>query len=257
MFPTRCLKVLPLLASVIALTLAAGISHSSTSSPAVAAMQGTGTIKGHVRLSGKNPGNTVIRMGVDPMCDSINTGKRVIQEAVLTSADGGLKNAFVNLQGTFPQTPVPRQPVVLDQRSCVYAPRVVGMRVGQTLQIKNDDPLLHNVHSVSNHANDFNMGQATAGIVSEFRPKSEEVMLRFRCDVHRWMTAYVGVVSHPYFAVSGDGGAFEIDNVPAGTQTVQVWHEAYGVLTKTVRVQGGAVANIEFSYTGAEKPSAK
>jgi plastocyanin len=248
----KFIRLLPLIASVIAVILAVGISHSSTSS---IAMQGTGTIKGHVRLSGKPPGNTVIRMGVDPMCGSINAGKRVIQEAVLTSADGGLKNAFVKLQGTFPQTPVPRQPVVLDERGCVYAPRVFGMRVGQTLQIRNDDPLLHNVHSSSDHDNNINVGQATSGIVSEFRPKTEEVMLNFGCDVHRWMKAYVGVVSHPYFAVSGDGGTFEIDNVPPGTQTVQVWHEVYGMLTKTVRVQGGAITNIEFSYTGDEKPS--
>jgi hypothetical protein len=245
----KLLRRLPLIVSVTAVIFVAGVSHSSI------AVQGTGTIKGHVRLSGKNPGNIVIRMGVDPMCGQINAGKRVIQEAVLTSADGGLKNAFVKLQGTFPQTPVPRQPVVLDERGCIYAPRVLGMRVGQTLQIRNDDPLLHNVHSSSDHDNNINVGQATSGIVSEFRPKSEEVMLPFGCDVHRWMKAYVGVVNHPYFAVSGDAGTFEIDNVPPGTQTVQVWHEVYGMLTKTVRVQGGAIANIEFSYTGVEKPS--
>jgi len=250
----RTLKKLSLAVSVIVLVVAAGGRHSSN---AVTLMQGTGTIKGHIRLAGKNPGNTVIRMGVDPKCDSINAGKRVIQEAVITSADGGLKNVFVKLQGNFPQSPVPRQPVVLDQRGCMYVPRVIGMRVGQTLQFKNDDPLLHNVHTMSDHANDFNVGQSTAGVVSEFRPKSEEVMLRIRCDVHRWMTAYVGVVNHPYFAVTGDGGSFEIDNVPAGTQTLQLWHEVYGTLSKTVGVQAGAVANIDFSYSAAEKPSAK
>jgi len=245
----KLLRFFPLAVSVAAVILVAGVSHSST------AMQGTGTIKGHVRLSGKSPGNTVSRMGGDPMWSSINAGKRVIQEAVVTSADGGLKNAFVRLQGTFPQTPIPRQPVVLDERGCIYIPRVIGMRVGQTLQIRNDDPLQHNVHSMSD-SNKINVGQATSGIVSELRPKTEEVMLHFGCDIHRWMTAYVGVVSHPYFAVSGDGGTFEIDNVPAGTQTIQTWHEVYGLLTRTVRVQAGTVANIEFSYTGAEKPSA-
>jgi len=244
----KCLRTLPVIVSLTAVMLAAGVAHPVTP------VQGTGTIKGHVRLTGKSPGNTVIRMGVDPMCGSLNTGKRVFQEAVLTTADGGLKNAFVNLKGSFPQTPVPSKPVILDQRGCVYAPRVVGMRVGQTLQIRNDDPLLHNVHSVSDHANTINVGQATAGIVSEFHPKSEEIMLRFRCDVHNWMTAFVGVVSHPYFAVTGDGGTFEIDNVPPGTQSIQVWHEKFGMLTKTVRVQGGAVANIDFSFTGNEKP---
>ncbi len=224
--------------------LLTGIAHSS------AALQGTGTIKGHIRLMGKPPGNTVIRMGIDPMCETINGGKRVLQQAVITSPDGGLKNAFVSLQGSFPKTPAPQQTIVLDQRGCVYAPRVVGMRVGQTLRIRNDDKLLHNVHSSSNNGNSINVGQATAGVYTDFQPKSEEVMLRLGCDVHRWMTAYVGVVNHPYFAVSGDGGAFEMDNVPAGTQTVKVWHEVYGVLTKTVQVQSGAVANIDIPYAG-------
>jgi plastocyanin len=244
---TKVSKLLALLLSATAVVLAGG-GYSI-------AVQGTGTIKGHVRLTGKSPGNTVIRMGVDPACNQINAGKRVIQEVVLTSADGGLKNAFVKLQGNFPQTPVPRQPVVIDERACVYTPRVIGMRLGQTLQIKNDDPLLHNVHSNSEHGNNINVGQATAGIVTSFRPTSEEVMLPFGCDVHRWMRAFVGVVNHPYFAVSGDGGTFEIDNVPPGTHTLQVWHEAYGVLTKTIRVQAGTVANIDFSYTGTEKPA--
>ena len=248
----KFLGYIPLFALLTAVILVTGISYSLT------AMQGrgsTGTIKGHVRLSGKNPGNVVIRMGVDPMCKTINEGKLVAQEKVLTSSDGGLKNAFVKLQGPFPQSPIPSKPVVLDQRGCVYVPRVVGIRVGQTLQIRNDDPLQHNVHSNSAHDNSFNVGQATRGAVFEFRPKSEEFMLELGCDIHKWMRAYVGVVNHPYFAVSGDGGTFEIDNVPAGTQTIQVWHEAYGKLTKTVSVQSGAVANIEFTYTGAEKPS--
>ena len=251
-FRMKFIKHLPLLALVGVVILVSGVSYSVT---AMQATGNTGTIKGHVRLTEKNPGNVVIRMGVDPMCKTINDGKLVAQEKVLTSSDGGLKNAFVKLQGTFPQTPVPKQPVVLDERSCIYVPRVIGMRVGQTLQIKNDDPLNHNVHSDSARDNNINASQPTKGVVTELRPKSEEVMLRFGCDIHRWMTAYVGIVSHPYFAVSGDGGTFEIDNVPPGTQTVEVWHEVYGKLTKTVRVEAGAIANIDFSYTGAEKSS--
>src|SRR3989454_7163346 len=101
------------------------------------AQANTGTIKGHVRLSGKLPGNPIIRMGMDPMCSKMNAGKRVVQEYVVASIDGSLANAFVRLQGNFPQTPVPAQPVVIDQRQCIYAPRVLGVRVGQTVQIKN------------------------------------------------------------------------------------------------------------------------
>src|SRR5256885_13412850 len=102
---------------------------------AAAAQANTGTIKGHVRLSGKLPGNPIIRMGMDPMCSKMNAGKRVIQEYVVASLDGSLGNVFVRVKGNVPQTPVPTQPVVLDQKGCVYVPRVVGVRVGQTLQI--------------------------------------------------------------------------------------------------------------------------
>ena len=92
---------------------------------------GRGTIKGHIRLTGSLPGNAVIRMGMDPMCAKANAGKRVVQDVVVASPDGSLANVFVRLQGTLPQTPVPAQPLVIDQRACVYVPRVSGARVGQ------------------------------------------------------------------------------------------------------------------------------
>ena len=222
-------------------------------SSAAAAQAKAGTIKGRVRLTGTSPGNAVIRMGVDPMCRKINAGKQVVQEQVVVSADGGLANAFVRLQGSFPRTTAPTQPVVIDQRACFYLPRVVGLQVGQPLQVRNSDPLLHNVHSLSAGGNGFNVGQPLAGMVNTFTFKEEEVVLRLKCDIHRWMTAYIGVVSHPYFAVSGPGGTFEIVNVPAGTHTIQTWHERYGSLTRPVRVTAGATAIVDVPYTGAEK----
>lgn len=221
---------------------------------AAAAQSKGGTIRGRVHLTGKSPGNAVIRMGLDPMCVKMNAGKLAVQEEVVTTADGGLANVFVRLQGSFPPTPAPTQPVTIDQRSCFYLPRVVGARVGQTLQVRNSDPMLHNVHSLSAGGNGFNVGQPSAGVVYPFPLKQEEVMLRLKCDVHRWMTAYIGVVSHPYFAVSSTGGTFEIANVPAGTYTIQTWHERYGSLTRPVRVTAGATAIVDVPYTGAEKP---
>ena len=128
------------------------------------------------------------------------------------------ENAFVKLDGSFPGSPVPAQPVLLDQKGCFYHPRVVGARVGQVLRIKNDDNLLHNVHSSSSHRNSFNFGQPVAGISADFKLTDEE-MLKVGCDVHRWMTAWIGVVDHPYFAVSGADGSFVISNVPAGKRT--------------------------------------
>jgi len=229
-----------------------GVGRHTTAAPQAAAS--TGSIKGRIRLSGKAPGNSIIRMGLDPKCVQINQGKRLLQETVVTSADGGLANVFVRLQGSFPPTPVPTEPVTIDQRGCVYHPRVIGARVGQTLEVRNSDALHHNVHSLSAGRNSFNVDQATAGAVGKFRLNSEEIMLRLKCDVHSWMTAYIGVVTHPYFTVSSDAGAFEIANAPAGTYTIQAWHERYGMLTQMVRVRAGAVTTLDFTYTGNEKP---
>lgn len=215
-----------------------------------------GTVQGHVRLSGPPPGNAIIRMGVDPRCSQMNAGKRVVQETVVTSTDGGLANVFVNVTGPFPQSLPPAEPVTIDQRRCIYSPRVVGARVGQTLEFRNGDETLHNVHSLSIKDNDFNIAQPLKGMVYKFKLTKEEVLLHVKCDVHRWMTAYIGVVDHPYFAVSDEGGAFTIAGVPAGTYTLQVWHERYGPLIERVTVRAGETTTVDFAYTGTEKPSA-
>jgi plastocyanin len=209
-----------------------------------------GAITGHIGVKGKVPGNPIIRMGMDPKCAQLNAGKRTVQEIVAAGADGSLANVFVSLQGSFPATPVPAEPVTIDQRGCMYVPRVVGAQVGQTVQVRNSDELLHNVHSASSHGNNFNFSQPKAGIVQELRLKEPEIMLRVTCDVHRWMTAFVGVVSHPYFATSDAGGTFTIANVPAGSYTIQAWHELFGTQTQTVRVTLGATSKVEFGYAG-------
>jgi hypothetical protein len=213
-----------------------------------------GTIKGRVQLNGTPPGNTVIRMAVDPMCSKINAGKRPVQEMVVVSADGGLANVFVRLEGTFPPTPVPTTPVVIDQSGCIYSPRVVGARVGQTLQVRNSDRLLHNVHTQSTRSNSFNVGQPMAGNSYDFRLRDEEIMLRLGCDVHRWMTSYVGVVNHPYFSVSNASGSFEISGVPPGNYTITAWHEQFGTSKQTVRVRADAATTLNFSYSATAKP---
>ena len=216
----------------------------------------TGTITGHVRLTGAAPASSIIRMGADPLCSRANAGKRLTQEIVLRSADGGLANAFVDLQGTFPATPVPAAPVTIDQKGCMFVPRVVGARVGQTLQVTNSDPTGHNVHSLSTRGNAFNVSQPQTGMKSTFPLKNDDVVMRIKCDIHSWMVTYVGVVAHPYFGVSGADGAFRITGVPAGRHTIRVWHERYGRLTKTLDVKAGATATVDFAYAGTEQPSA-
>jgi len=192
-------------------------------------------------------------MGMDPMCSKMNAGKRVVQEYVVATIDGSLANVFVRLKGNFPQTPVPTQPVVIDQVSCVYTPRVAGARVGQTVQIKNSDALLHNVDALSGQKNGFNIAQPRAGLVYEFKPKNEEIMLHLKCDVHNWMNAYIGIVSNPYFAISNAMGNFQIDKVPPGTYTIEAWHERFGLVSKMITVKPGVPTTFDFTFASNEK----
>jgi len=233
--------------------LLAFLAGGQMMTPAAAQGAATGTIAGHVRLQGPAPANPLLRMGADPRCSRATRGQRLTQEVVLRSPEGGLANAFVQLQGSFPAAPALAEPVVIDQRNCIFVPRVVGARVGQTLRITNSDPTAHNVHSLSK-GNVFNTSQPKQGMVYTFQLKADEVMMRVRCDIHSWMITYVGVVRHPYFAVSGADGTFTIARVPAGRHTIQVWHELYGALTRTVDVKASATATVDFSYTGKQKP---
>jgi plastocyanin len=244
---------------IFAICLLAVVPGSAVASAQTNTGTVTGTIRGHVRLTGARPGNPIIRMGMDPKCSQMNADKRVVQEIVSSDEHGNLANVFVSLSGNFPATPVPSQPVTIDQRKCMFTPRVVGVRVGQTLRVVNDDPISHNVQSLSSlpgGANYFDVTTPASSAPFSFRLRQEEVMLRVVCDLHKWMTTYVGVVTNPYFAVSGEGGAFEIDNVPAGTHTISAWQEEYGVVKKTVSVTARGTATVDFAYTGKEKPSA-
>lgn len=238
-----------LFAGVFAVATLAAVG--ATPSPVTQAA--TGTIKGHARVSGKLPGNSVIRMGKDPKCSQLNQGKQAVNEEVKASADGSLGNVFVRLEGKFPKTPIPATPVLITQSNCFYSPRVTGMLVGQTLQIKNNDNLLHNVHSVSTQENNFNLAQTRAGVVDNYTPKKEEVMMRLGCDVHSWMHAYVGVVTNPYFATTDASGNFTIEKVPPGTYTIDAWQERFGPVKKTVTVTAGGTATVDFAYTVKEK----
>ena len=214
-----------------------------------------GNITGHVRLSGAAPVNPPIRLRSDPMCDAANGGRPGTRETVIAGADGSLANVFVQLRGSFPETATPTEPVNIEQRACAYSPHVVGARLGQIVRVRNNDPGLHNVHGVSNGSDAFNVSQPVAGMTNDFRMKAEGIV-RLQCDVHGWMVAFVGVSSHPYFAVTGRGGTFEIHDVPAGSYTIQAWHELYGPLTATVQVEAGRVADVDFVYSGDGKKDA-
>jgi hypothetical protein len=246
-----------LLSFVIVVGFVAGALAFRPHPAAVAAQTPkTGIIEGRVRLAGPAPANPIIRMGADPMCSRQYSGRRAVQEFVVRSADGGLANTLVDIEGKFPPAKPPADPVTLDQRGCLYVPRVLGMQAGQTLQIQNGDPLLHNVHSLSTRGNAFNVSQPQAGMVYKMPLKSPDVVMRIKCDVHAWMTAYIGVEPHPFFAITRENGAFRIAGVPAGRYSIRTWHERYGQLTQQVTVKAGQTTPIELGYTGKERPTA-
>jgi plastocyanin len=171
---------------------------------------------------------------------------------VLIAADGGLKNVFVHVkQGLDPaySFAMPSAPVVLDQKGCIYTPRVIGVRAGQPLEILNSDDTLHNVHALPMANQDFNTSQKKVSRTFTV----QEVMVRFKCDVHPWMFAYVGVVAHPFFAVTDASGAFELKGLPPGTYTLEAWHEKFGMRTATVTIDPKGSQTATFSFDASSK----
>jgi hypothetical protein len=132
--------------------------------------------------------------------------------------------------------------------NCRYHPHVFGMRVNQPLTIVNSDPTLHNIHAIPKANKEFNNGQPIQGMKMTHTWETKEVMVPFKCDVHGWMNAYVGVLDHPYFQVTGKDGKFDLKTVPPGTYTIEAWHEKLGAMTQSVTLGPKATKEITFTF---------
>ena len=210
-----------------------------------------GTLSGRILFEGTPPDNPTARVSADPVCMRENAGGYAFENYIVR--DGGLENVFVYVKdglGNY-HFDIPSEPVKLDQQGCRYMPHVLGARVGQPIEISNSDETMHNVHAVPDVNREFNFGQFKKG-QSDIRTfTTPEVMVPFKCDVHNWMNAYVGVVEHPYFAVSSDGGKFELKGLPPGTYTIEAWHEKAGTQTQQVTIGAKESKEITFSYKAA------
>jgi plastocyanin len=205
-------------------------------------------LAGRVTFEGTVPGNTPVKIDSDPACLKANAGGLSTEKYVVK--DGGLDNVFVYVKdglGNY-YFDVPTEPVKLDQQGCRYLPHVFGARVGQPIEIVNSDDTLHNVHALANVNREFNFGQHFKGMKNTQVFTAREVMVPFKCDVHGWMTSYGGILDHPYFAVTSDGGKFELKNLPAGTYTVEAWHEALPAQTKKVTVGEKETREVNFTF---------
>ncbi len=210
-----------------------------------------GAITGTVKFSGTPPQNEVISMSADPVCASLHSGP-VQTETVLVNSDGTLKNVFVYVkEGLAGKTfPAPATPVTIDQKGCRYTPHVLGIQVGQPLEIINSDNTLHNVHSLAEKSKQFNLGMPLQGMKLTKKFEVPEVMVKLKCDVHPWMSAYIGVLDHPFFSVTNGAGTFEIKDLPAGDYTIEAWHEKYGAQTQSVTVAEDSPASVDFAFNG-------
>lgn len=210
-----------------------------------------GTVVGRVAIEGTVPANAPLKLEADPYCASQNPNGAMSESYVV--ANGGLENVFVYVKDGLGDYgfDVPAEPVKLDQLGCQYRPHVLGIRVGQKLVITNSDETLHNVHAMGNANGGWNKGQALKNMSDEKVFKTREVMVPFKCDVHNWMHAYVGVMDHPYFAVTHDGGSFELKNLPAGTYTIEAWHEKLGTQTQTLTLGEKESKQLTFTFKAA------
>ena len=209
-----------------------------------------GNVTGKINFTGTAPALQPIDMGADPTCAS--SGEKLNSEDVVANPNGTLANVFVyvkeGLEGkTFP---APSTPVLMDQKGCHYIPHVQGLQVGQTLQIVNSDSTLHNVHGMPKETKEFNLGMPIQGMKLDRKFDKPEVMVKFKCDVHPWMHAYLGILPHPFFAVSGTEGRYEIKDLPAGSYTLEAWHEKYGVQSVKVTVEEAGAQNADLTFAG-------
>jgi plastocyanin len=213
---------------------------------------GSGTISGTISFTGTAPANPSIDMKAEAKCAEKHSGG--VRDPQYVVSDGKLGNVFVYVKSGLPagaRYTAPTDPVVLDQDGCLYEPRVFGVMTGQPVEIRNSDALLHNIKAVPKNQLGFNISQPTANMKTTRTFNTAEVVVPLECNVHSWMNAYAGVVAHPFFAVSGGNGSFEIKNLPAGTYEVEAWHEKLGTKTMSITVPDGGSATADFAFAPA------
>lgn len=230
---------------------AAGWSGLQPEDLAEGATPSFGSVTGVVKFQGTPPTMPPIDMSEEPACAE-KYGSPPTERAVVVNGNGTLAGVFVYVKEGLPADadyPAATDTVWIDQNACRYEPNVVGARVRQTIAIRNDDPVMHNVNATAKRNRGFNISQPVEGMVSTRSFRRPEVMVELACDVHGWMRAYIGVMDHPFFATTGDDGSFTIPDLPAGTYTLEAWHAQYGTQTMEVTVGDGDAA-AEFTFGG-------
>jgi plastocyanin len=210
------------------------------------------TVSGKVVFEGTPPENPTINTSSDPACSA---GGQLRSESYVVDKGSGLQNVFVYVKDGLGNKYIfdtPTTAVQIDQKGCHYVPHVVGLRATQPLEFVNSDSTLHNIHGMPKSNPEFNQGQPIQGMKNAFTFPTAEALIPIKCDVHSWMNAYVGVVDHPYFAVTGDGGRFELRGLPPGTYTIEAVHEKLGRQSLPVTLAEKDSKDLTFTFKTAQ-----
>ncbi|MCE9584841.1 MAG: carboxypeptidase regulatory-like domain-containing protein [Planctomycetes bacterium] len=208
---------------------------------------GAAVIKGKASFEGEVPEAKKLSAESDPVCAAMH--KDGVPAEDVKVKDGALANVFVWVKkGLTTKYPAPTEAKVLTQSQCRYEPHVMGLQVGQPLTIKNQDETMHNVHSLPRSNQEFNFAQTKKGDEATKKFSIQEVMVKFKCDAHGWMSAYVGVVNNPFYAVTAEDGTFEIKGLPAGEYVIGAWHEKFGTQELTVKVGDKETQTANFTF---------
>jgi plastocyanin len=213
-----------------------------------------GTITGSAVYTGTVPNLKPLSVSAEPVCAKKH--ETIPNEALVLGAGNSMANVVVRVVSGLPAGkawPAPTTPVTMDQVGCQYVPHVMGIMVGQPFKVLNSDGILHNVHALPKVNQAFNMAMPPTRKDATATFGKEEGMFVIKCDVHPWMQSYMGVFSHPFFAVTGTDGKFTIANLPAGTYEIEAWHEKLGTQKSTVTVGASDSKTASFKFAPPTK----
>ncbi len=210
-----------------------------------------GSIKGAVAFEGDAPKRKKIDVAADKTCTALHESEPLMTEDQPLVKDGKLQNVIVYVKGGLDKYSfdAPAEPAKVDQKGCHYIPHVIAMMVGQSLEVTNSDSTMHNIHGTGADNPPFNKGQASAGMKDVIKGfDSAELPYNVGCDVHKWMNAKIGVFDNPFFAVTGEDGAFELKGLVDGEYELEAWHETLGKQSGKVTIKDGAAAEWKPSF---------
>ena len=210
-----------------------------------------GSIAGEIRVEGAVPESTVLNVASAAECKAQHAGQVTAGDVLVR--DGKVANALVYIKEGLGDRvfAVPTDPVVIDQRGCLFVPRVAAGRVGQPVRFLNSDPLAHNVHARPQQSRGWNFILGLKGTSRETTVSKAEPVFEVKCDIHPWMKAYLGVFDHPYFAVTGPDGQFTLPNVPPGNYVLEAWHERFGTRVAEVAVGEKEAKRVVITFRAA------